>query len=133
MEHVSASVSQRPSLDAPEPMTVLVIDDQYEVGSALAAELRRDGHDVHVRTGSEELVDEVELLDPQVIVLHLCAGRRGGETLTWIRRRFAHVHVIVYTSATVETVRSQLKPDLVLRGDSPAVLAQQFRCWSRYV
>ena len=133
MEHVSTSVSQRPSLNTPEPMTVLVIDDQHEMGSALASELRRDGHTVHVRTTSEELVDDVESLDPQVIVLHLCTGRRGGESLTLVRRRFAHVHVIVYTSATVENVRAQLKPDLVLRGDHPAVLAQQFRCWSRYV
>jgi hypothetical protein len=86
-----------------------------------------------VRTSSDTLFDEIEELDPQVVVLHLCTGRRGGETLTLMRRRFAHVHVIVYTSSTVETVRAQLKPDLVLSGDSPAVLAQQFRCWSRYV
>lgn len=134
MEHVSASSSMSTSAQAPEPMTILVIDDQWSVGASVAAELRRDGHKVHVSTCSDQLINEIESLDPQVIVLHLQTGRRGAcDALTTVRRRFAHIHVIVYTSATAESVRSQLAADLVLRADSPAVFASQFRCWSRYV
>jgi CheY-like chemotaxis protein len=115
-------------------MTVLVIDDQWTVGAGVAAELRGDGHDVHMCKSSDDLIDEIEALDPQVIVLHLQTGKRGaGEALTMVRRRFAHIHVIVYTASTAESVRTQLSADLVLRASSPAVIASQFRCWSRYV
>jgi DNA-binding NtrC family response regulator len=134
MENVSVSVSPAANVTATEGMNVLVIDDQWTLGAGVAAELRRDGHEVHVRSDFDTLCEEMEALDPQVVVLHLRTGRRGaGEALTLIRRRFAHVHVIVYTSSTVDNVRAQLKPDLVLHGDSPSVFASQFRCWTRYV
>jgi CheY-like chemotaxis protein len=134
MEHVSESSSILPNATTSEPMNVLVIDDQWTVGAAVAAELRRDGHAVSVVASSENILDEIEAIDPQVIVLHLQTGKRGaGEALTLVRRRFAHIHVIIYTSSTAESVRSQLSADLVLRAGSPAVFASQFRCWSRYV
>src|SRR5687768_16313369 len=71
VEHVEVSPAQRPTVTAPDPMTVLVIDDQWAIGSAVASELERDGHEVHVRTSSDTLFDEIEELDPQVVVLHL--------------------------------------------------------------
>jgi CheY-like chemotaxis protein len=134
MEHVAESSSLLPPATTSEPMNVLVIDDQWTVGAAVAAELRKDGHAVSVVESSETIIDEIEALDPQVIVLHLQTGKRGaGEALTMVRRRFAHIHVIVYTTATAESVRTQLNADLVLRAESPKVFASQFRCWSRYV
>ena len=134
MEHVAESSSLLPNATTSEAMSVLVIDDQWTVGAAVAAELRKDGHAVQVLESSESLIDEIEALDPQVIVLHLQTGKRGaGEALTMVRRRFAHIHVIVYTSATAESVRTQLNADLVLNAGSPKVFASQFRCWSRYV
>lgn len=125
-----------PTFANPEPagLTVLVIDDGLSLGQEVRGALETNGAVVHVRTGSETVLDEVAYLVPAVVCLNLEGQVNAARTLLQnIRARFPSIYLVVYTDADVKIVRHTLRPDLVLSKNSPFCMALQTRCWARHL
>ena len=90
-----------------EPLRILVVDDEAPIAAAIAAVLRRRGHDVRTAASAEAAL---ELGAPDVLISELTLPRISGlELLAHLHERGARPHTVFVTARpTVDDCRRAL-------------------------
>ena len=118
-DSIPSVVRQMPSVH-PQPVRVLLLDDEPTNLHLRTAILRQHGYECIPASSIEEATELFNKIDIAVLDYHLGAGQFGTEVAALLRRRRPHVPIIILSatlapSATVTTAR---EPAVTLR--SPA-------------
>ncbi|TVQ61032.1 MAG: response regulator [Phycisphaerales bacterium] len=99
---------------APQPLSILALDDDADFRQHIKGLLEREGHDVRVAATPAECIAHCESRLPDVLLLDMKMGKHSGEAvLEEIRRRWARLCVIVVTGyPSLETMRQTFKQDV---------------------
>src|SRR5829696_2122284 len=85
--------------DDPDPMNVLIIDDEEVLQDVLTALLRREGHQTQSAFSGEEGLEMLDREEVDLVLLDLMLpGMHGMEVLREMRRKHPDVVVVVITA-----------------------------------
>jgi len=93
------------------PGTVLVVDDEPSIRKVLAAQLRKDGHEVHTADDGDDAVSRLSEADVDVVITDLrMPGMDGMGLLRWIQDTQPNLPVVVLTAhGSIDTAVDALK------------------------
>jgi DNA-binding response OmpR family regulator len=111
------------------PSHILVVDDEQNIRSGLAALLTKDGHQVTEAGDGEAALDLLETMACEVAIVDIrMPGMSGLELLHAIRSRWPHVAVILLTGqgtleSAIDAVRAGAQ-DYLLKPASPETIRE---------
>ncbi len=102
---------ERPSATADDVRTVLIVDDEPSMRTALTETVRRLGYQVRGAIDGADAVEQVERLKPWLVVTDLKMPRLNGlELVKAIKQKAPHTFIILMTAyGTVETAVEAMK------------------------
>jgi len=116
------------------PTRILVVEDDRDVARLVAAQLTADGHEVVVNSTGGGVVEQVEELEPRLVILDLMLPlAHGFEILQSLRQhpRFAELPILLLTALGAEADRVRGldlgADDYVQKPFSPRELAARVR------
>jgi CheY-like chemotaxis protein len=103
----SGASPSRPDIRAAKRRRILVVDDNRDAVTSLAAVLELVGHEVHVAYDGMQALEKVRLLAPEVVILDIGLPRMNGyEVCAQIKRSAgASPKVVALTGWGQETDR----------------------------
>ncbi|MBI4680483.1 MAG: sigma-54-dependent Fis family transcriptional regulator [Nitrospirae bacterium] len=78
---------------------VFLLDDDELIISVLSKVLKKEGYDVYAETGTDNVVDKIKSLAPDVLLLDIMlSGQSGMDILREIKHRRPDIQVVMLTS-----------------------------------
>ena len=101
----STPTPDRQAAPVPDPVTVVVVDDERPLVDLVTRYLQREGYDVHPAYDGLEALDVIDKVDPDVVVLDLMLpGLDGLEVARRIREQ-SDPYIVMLTARTEEVDR----------------------------
>jgi DNA-binding NtrC family response regulator len=86
----------------PNPLRVLVVDDEKSIADSLALILRTEGHDVRCANSAEEALDVLPVFEPHVLIADVILGGVDGVQLALMAAEILPNCTVVLSSGHAE-------------------------------
>lgn len=103
------------SIQTPMQKRILIYDDELEILKICQLVLKKQNYQVEVRASCQDIVSDVELIRPDLILMDLWIPENGGVTATAIlknNQQLQHIPVILFSADnSIKLISHQIKAE----------------------